>query len=94
VQTGAPRVVKILGVESKELVDFPRVADVFAFKRLEAVVAWSGHLCNCEGTFPWRAELLQSFRVLDAAEDEITDVERVFLDVAIMVASDTLKVPC
>jgi hypothetical protein len=28
------------------------------------------------------------------AEDEITNVEGVFFDVAIMVASDTLKVPC
>jgi hypothetical protein len=31
---------------------------------------------------------------MDAAEDEITNIEGVFLDVAIMVASDTLKVPC
>jgi hypothetical protein len=37
---------------------------------------------------------VQSFRVLDATEDEITNVEGAFLDVAIMVASDTLKVPC
>jgi hypothetical protein len=36
---------------------------------------------------------VQSFRILDAAEDEIANVEGVFLDVAIMVASDTLKVP-
>jgi hypothetical protein len=83
-----------LGVESTELVDIPRVADVFAFKGLEAVRAWSGHLFNCEGTFPWRAELMQSFRVLDAAEDKITNVEGAFLDVAFMVASATLKVPC
>jgi hypothetical protein len=76
------------------LIDIPQVADVFAFKGLEAVGAWSGHLCNCEGTFPWRAELVQSFCVLDAAEDEITNDEGAFLDVAIMVASDTLKVPC
>jgi hypothetical protein len=34
---------------------------------------------------------VQSFRVLDAAEDEIANVERAFLDVAIMVASDTLR---
>jgi hypothetical protein len=46
-----------------------------------------------EGTFTWRAELVKSFRVLDATEDEITNVEGVFLDVEIMVASDTLKVP-
>jgi hypothetical protein len=31
---------------------------------------------------------------MDAAEDEISNVEGAFLDVAIMVASDTLKVPC
>jgi hypothetical protein len=37
---------------------------------------------------------MQSFRVLDATEDEIANVEGAFLDVAIMVASDTLKVPC
>jgi hypothetical protein len=29
-----------------------------------------------------------------AAKDEITDVEGAFLDIAIMVASDTLQVPC
>jgi hypothetical protein len=42
-----------------------------------------------KGTFPWRAELVQSFRVLDAAEDEITNVEGSFLDVAIVIALDT-----
>jgi hypothetical protein len=68
----------------------PRVVDVFAFKCLEAVGAWSGHLCNCEGTFPGRAEIVYSFRVLDATEDKITNVEGAFLDFAIMVASDTL----
>jgi hypothetical protein len=31
--------------------------------------------------------------VLDAAEDEIANVEGAFLDVAIMVALDTIKVP-
>jgi hypothetical protein len=39
-------------------------------------------------------EPVQSFRFLDAAEDEITNIEGEFIDVAIMVASDTLKVPC
>jgi hypothetical protein len=57
-----------------ELVDIPRVVDVFAFKCLEAV-RWSGHLCDYEGTFPWRAELVWSFRVLDTAEDEITTLK-------------------
>jgi hypothetical protein len=33
---------------------------------------------------------VKSFRVLDAKEDEITNVEGAFLDVAIVVASDTL----
>jgi hypothetical protein len=83
-----------IGVESTKLVDIPRIADVFAFKGPEAVGAWSGHLGNCEGTFPWRAELVPSFRVLDAAKDEIANVEGAFLDVVVMVASDTLKVPC
>jgi hypothetical protein len=32
---------------------------------------------------------VQSFCVLDAAEDEITNVEGAFLDVAVMVAFDT-----
>jgi hypothetical protein len=36
---------------------------------------------------------VKSFRVLDTAEDKISNVEGVFLDVAIMVASDTLQVP-
>jgi hypothetical protein len=62
------------------LVYVPRVVDVFAFKCLEAIRDRSGHLCNCEGPF----------RVLDATEDKITNVEGAFLDVAIMVASDTL----
>jgi hypothetical protein len=33
---------------------------------------------------------VKSFRVLDAAEDEITNVEGAFLNVAIVVVSDTL----
>jgi hypothetical protein len=37
-----PGVVERLRVESTELVDIPRVADVVAFKCLEAVRAWSG----------------------------------------------------
>jgi hypothetical protein len=83
-----------LRVEPIELVDVPRVADVFAFKRLEAIRAWSGDLCNYEGTFSWRAELVQSFRILDAVEDKIANVEGTFVDVAIVIASDTFKVPC
>jgi hypothetical protein len=39
-----PRVVERLRVETTKLVDVPRVADVVAFKFLEAVGAWSGHL--------------------------------------------------
>jgi hypothetical protein len=39
-----PRVVDRLRIESTEQVDVPRVADVAAFKRLEVVGAWSGHL--------------------------------------------------
>jgi hypothetical protein len=82
-------VVERLRVEPTELVDVPQVADVLTFKRLEVIRAWSVHLCNCEGTFPWRVELVQSFRVLNAAEDEIANVEGAFLDVAIVVESDT-----
>jgi hypothetical protein len=52
------RVVERLRVESTELVDVPRVVDVVSFKCPEAIRAWSGHLCNREGTFPWRAELV------------------------------------
>jgi hypothetical protein len=33
---------------------------------------------------------VKSFRVLDAAEDEITNVEGAYLNVAIVVVSDTL----
>jgi hypothetical protein len=72
------------------LVDVPRVVDVFAFKCLEAVGARPCHLRNGEGTFPGGAELVKSLRVLDTVEDEISNVEGAFLDVAIMVASDTL----
>jgi hypothetical protein len=39
-----PGVVMRLRVESKELVDVPRVADIVAFKCLEAIGAWFGHL--------------------------------------------------
>jgi hypothetical protein len=63
---------------------------VFAFKCLEAVGARPSHLCHGEGTFPGGAELVKSFRVLDTAENKISNVEGAFLDVAIMVASDTL----
>jgi hypothetical protein len=37
---------------------------------------------------------VKSLSVLDMAEDEITNVGGAFLDVAIVVASDTLEVPC
>jgi hypothetical protein len=35
-----------------------------------------------------------SFRVLHATEDEIANVEGAFLDIVIVVASDTFEVPC
>jgi hypothetical protein len=76
------------------LVDVPRVVDVFAFKCLEVVGARPGHLSHGEGAFPGGAELVKSFRVLDTVEDEISNIEGAFLDVAIVVASDTLQVPC
>jgi hypothetical protein len=44
--TWTPRVVERLSVESIELVDVPRVADVVAFKCLEAIGVWYGHLCD------------------------------------------------
>jgi hypothetical protein len=81
-------------VEPTELVNVPGVVDVFAFKYLEAVGARPSHLCDGEGTFPGGAELVKSFRVLDTTEDEITNIEGAFLDVAIVVVSDTLQVPC
>jgi hypothetical protein len=37
---------------------------------------------------------MKSLRVLDTAEEEITYVEGAFLDVAIVVVSNTLEVPC
>jgi hypothetical protein len=41
-----PKVVERLRVESTELVDVPRVANVVALKCLEAIGAWSSHLCD------------------------------------------------
>jgi hypothetical protein len=46
VQTWTPRVVERLRVKSTELVDVPQVADVVSFKCLEAIGAWSSHLCD------------------------------------------------
>jgi hypothetical protein len=51
-----PQIVERLREESRELVHVPRVADVVTIKCLEAVGARSSHLCDREGTFPWRAE--------------------------------------
>jgi hypothetical protein len=59
---------------------------------LEAISGWADNFGDDEGSFPRGRMLVHAIGLLDAPEDEVADVERSFLNVAIVVASKLLVV--
>jgi hypothetical protein len=59
---------------------------------LEAISGWADNFCDDEGSFPRGGEIVHAIGLLDAPEDEVTNIEGSFLNVAVMIASKLLVV--
>jgi hypothetical protein len=57
---------------------------------LEAISGWADDFGDDEGSFLGGRELMHAVSLLDAPEDEVANVEGIFLNVAIMIASKLL----
>jgi hypothetical protein len=59
---------------------------------LKAISGWANNISDDERSLPGGREFMHAAGLLDAPEDEVTNVEGGFLNVAIMIASDLLVV--
>jgi hypothetical protein len=59
---------------------------------LEAVSGWADNFSNDEGPLSGGRELVHAVSLLDASEDEVTNVKRSFLNIAVVIASKLLIV--
>jgi hypothetical protein len=59
---------------------------------LKAISGWADNFGDDEGPLPRGIELIHAIGLLDAPEDEVTNVEGHFLHVAIVIASELLAV--
>jgi hypothetical protein len=59
---------------------------------LEAVSGWANDFGDDEGSFPGGRELMHVVGLLDAPEDEVANIERSLLNVAVVIASKLLIV--
>jgi hypothetical protein len=57
---------------------------------LEAISGWADNFDDDEGSLPGSRELVHAIGLLDAPEDEVTNVEGSFLNVAVVIASKLL----
>jgi hypothetical protein len=59
---------------------------------LEAISGWADNFGDDEGSLPRGRELMHAIGLLDAPEDEVSNVEGSFLNVAVVIASKLLVV--
>jgi hypothetical protein len=59
---------------------------------LEVICGWADDFSDDEGSFPGGREFMHAVGLLDAPEDEVTNIEGSFLNVAIVIASKLLVV--
>jgi hypothetical protein len=59
---------------------------------LEAISGWADNFGDDEGSLPRGRELVHAISLLDAPEDEVTNVEGSFVYVAVVIASKLLVV--
>jgi hypothetical protein len=57
---------------------------------LESICGWTDDFGDDERSFPWSRELMHALGLLDAPEDEVTNVEGSFPNVAIVIPSELL----
>jgi hypothetical protein len=59
---------------------------------LEVISGWTDNFSDDEGSFPRGKELVHVIGLLDAPEDEVTNIEGSFFNVVVVVASKLLVV--
>jgi hypothetical protein len=64
----------------------PRVGYSLPVTPLESIGRRADYFCDDEGSLPWGRELVHAVSLLNASEDEVTNVEGGLLNIAIMVA--------
>jgi hypothetical protein len=69
------------------MLDIPDVGNALAVGPLEVVGRWTDDLYHDEGTFPRGRELVHSFCVLDATQDQVSHVEGSLSHIVIVVAA-------
>jgi hypothetical protein len=70
----------------------PRVWHSWPVAPLEAIYGWTDDFGDYERSFPGGRELMHAIGVLDAPEDEVTNIEGNFPNVAIVIPSELLVV--
>jgi hypothetical protein len=65
---------------------------LLAVAPLEAICRWADDFSDDERSFPGGREFMHAVCILDAPEDEVTNVEVSFPNVAIVIASELLVV--
>jgi hypothetical protein len=63
----------------------PRVEYSLPVTPLKPIGRRVNYFCDDEGSLPWGRELVHSISFLDASEDEVANVGRGLLNIAIMV---------
>jgi hypothetical protein len=72
------------------MVHVPRVWHSLPVTPLEAICRWTDDFSDDERSFPRGRELMHDVGLLDAPEDEVTNVEGGFPNVAIVISSELL----
>jgi hypothetical protein len=74
----------ILRIESSYVLHIPRVWHSLSVIPLEALSGWADNFGDDEGSFPRGREFVHAVGLLDAPEDEVTNIEGSFLNVAVV----------
>jgi hypothetical protein len=59
---------------------------------LEAISGWADNFSDDKWSFPRGRELVHAIGLLDAPEDEVTNIEECFLNIAVVISSKLLVV--
>jgi hypothetical protein len=59
---------------------------------LEVISGWADNFSGDQGSFPRGRELVHAVGLLDAPEDEVANVEGIFLNIAVVISSKLLVV--
>jgi hypothetical protein len=74
------------------MLHIPRIWYSLAIAPLKSISGWADNFSDDERSLPRGRELVHTVSLLDAPEDEVTNVEGGFLDVAVVISSKLLVV--